>query len=71
MPRAPCWLIAFAKNGLNVRNSSFRIFVSLEQVIDVCKSARRNLQIFRARFSSLTRPDIGRAIQRLDNPDKR
>jgi DNA topoisomerase-3 len=39
-------------------------------VIDACKSVKRNINVFRAHFSALTKEDIERAIQNITEPNK-
>lgn len=36
----------------------------------MCKETNRNLQIFRAHFSALTKSDITKALNNLREPDK-
>ena len=41
------------------------------QVIEVCKEAKPNIQVFRAKFSEITYQSVLRAIQNLGQPDQR
>ena len=40
------------------------------EVMDVCKDSNKNLAIFRAHFSALTKSDISKALNNLKEPDK-
>lgn len=41
------------------------------EIIQVCRAVKRNIQVFRAKFSDMTAASIHRAIQNLDRPDER
>lgn len=40
------------------------------EVIEVCTNIKRNLQIYRAKFSEITRPSVFRALNNLEEPKK-
>ncbi|XP_012551245.2 DNA topoisomerase 3-alpha isoform X1 [Bombyx mori] len=40
------------------------------EIIDVCKAARTNLKIYRAKFSEITLVSVNRALQNLEEPNK-
>jgi len=49
-----------------------RLAMMVQEVVDVCRAAtRRNLQIYRARFSAITPRDIDRALRRLDTVNQK
>lgn len=41
------------------------------EIIDVCKAVKPNLQVYRAKFSEITKASVRRALNNLEQPDKR
>lgn len=41
------------------------------EIIDVCKAVKPNLQVYRAKFSEITKASVRRALDNLQQPDKR
>ena len=58
------WLIIWTDCDREGENIGF-------EIIDVCKAVNPRLQIFRAKFSEITRPSIERALSNLVQPDAR